>query len=90
MRKMVYMSLVASALAAGSIGASYAAGITSTPSGTAVGSPGVASSPGTTTGMSTGAGSAAAAANSRSNPSGNQLMPGSSTVGVGRVGGHKR
>jgi hypothetical protein len=73
-------------MAAGSIGASYAAGRGSTSTepttGRSMNTPGM--STGTTTGMGNAAGSAAAGANSLANPSGNQLMPGSPTVAGGR------
>jgi hypothetical protein len=91
MRKTIYNSLVAGLVALGSVGASYAAGgITTAPAAPSPRSTiGTNTSPGTTTGMSNGAGSAAAGANSSSNPSGNQLMPGSPVSGGG-VGGASR
>jgi hypothetical protein len=86
MRRIIYTSIVATVMAAGSIGASYAAGRGSTSTqpttGTSMNAPGM--STGTTTGMGNAAGSAAAGANSLANPSGNQLMPGSPTVAGGR------
>ncbi len=96
MRRIIYTSIVAITIGAGSVSGSYAAGRGSTstsPSrGLTTGSPTSTTgmSTGTNTGMGNSAGSAAAGANSVSNPSGNQLMPGSPTMIGGRPAGGRR
>ena len=99
MRRIIYTSIVAITLGAGSVSGSYAAGrgstSTSPSTGLTTGSPTnttgtTGMSTGTNTGMGNSAGSAAAGANSLSNPSGNQLMPGSPTTIGGRPAGGRR
>ena len=92
MRRIIYTAIVTAVIGAGSIGASYAAGKGSTSTGLTTGTSTntTGMSAGTTTGMSNSAGSAAAGANSVSNPSGNQLMPGSPTALGGRAMGGRR
>ena len=97
MRRLIFTTITATVIGVASISGSYAAGRGSTPMGPATGSttgsatntPGMSTGT-TTTGMGNSAGSAAAGANSVSNPSGNQLMPGSpTTMGGGPVGGRR-
>jgi hypothetical protein len=102
MRRLIYTAVTATVIGAASISGSYAAGPGSmgpargtTTTGSATNPTGLSSGTGNTgmgnnAGMGNSAGSAAAGANSVSNPSGNQLMPGSpTTMGGGPVGGRR-
>jgi hypothetical protein len=96
MQRLIFTTITATVIGMASISGSYAAGPGSM--GPARGTTTTGSSTNTTgmstgtnnTGMGNSAGSAAAGANSVSNPSGNQLMPGSPTTMGGRSEGGRR